>query len=424
MRLASVFTRSSLTLAVACGAVLAQDQAATTTTSSQLVITTTDSRVASGVQRMFGGAGGAPAAIGEGMALVMSLDDGGKLATREAAGEAWLVIEAKPAFLMKTFGKQVRQARMTAGMMGGMALAQAGIEAEAIDEVMDALFEFPNQVETLTVTIPRKYEAKESMAIAVGLAPKAETWFAGLVASLKPHDQGLRRLHGHDAMMTADFDLDFAAIYPSLEPMVAKFTTFMVRDEALRAKVGPMLDRFYKGVSGPGSMSMDFENGMQFIMELCDPDAVAQVMADPAYAEYGKVASEMAGGVADVTPNALTHRDVAVTKTVVELDDPGNNPFAKDGKTVTMAAISGGAMLMTSFGDAEAGIKSLIDLALDGKLARAPLGKLMTAHIDVGRFMAFISEQMGGPPSDDAPDSIDVSLAKNVNGLRIEVNVK
>lgn len=411
-----------LSVLLACGHAFAQD-ATTTSAASPLVITTTDPTVAMGVNRMFKGAAGMPE-IGEGKALVLSLDDGGKLSSRDAAAGDWLRIEANPAALMKVFKKEVAQGRMTAGMFGGMALAQSGLDAEAIDVILDAVFDFPNQLDALVVSIPKSYAAGEQMDVVVDLAPKAETWFAQLVTGLKPHAKGLRNLSQSGAMMHAAFDMDFAAVSPLLMPMVELFTGFMIEDDALKAKAKTLYANYMSGYAGPMSMTFDMEDGMRVLVEASDGDAITAAMKDPAWLEITKASADMAGGVVDVNLDALQHRDVTVIESTVELDDPASNPLAKDGKMSTMVAVGGDAMLMSMMGDAKSSIKSLIDLALDAKNARKPLGKLMTMHFDVVRFGAFMASQTGQELGEEAPENIDIGLAKNDKGLHLEVKIK
>ena len=400
-------------------------EATTTSAASSLVITTTDPMVAMGIQRMFDAGDGVPE-IGDGKALVLSLDDGGKLSTREAAAGAWLTIEAKPAVLMKTFKQPVTRARMQAGMIGGMALGQAGIDAEAIDDIMDAVFDFPNQIEAMTVSIPRRYEAGQQMDIDVDLMPKTDTWFNSLVVALKPHAAGLRRLPGKGAMMQVDADFDFAAVLPQLTPMVDKMTVMMISEEALRTKAIALMKGYYKSLAGPMSMTFDFRDGMRATMELSDPAAMNAALTDPTFAEITKASSDMTGGVAEITPNAITHRDIGVTSTVVELDDVGPNPLTKDGQTESFSAIAGNAMVVSSFGDAASNVKSLIDQVLDNKLKRTPLGKLMTMSLDLGKMVDFIGEMSGGqgPDANDIPAGVNMGLAKTDKGLHIEVRIK
>ena len=405
---------------------MAQDEA--TSSSSALIITTDDAMVARGVQSMFGGTGALPKP-GEGAAYVLSLDDGGKVIAGEGAAKGWLTIDARPAQLMKIFKQQVTRARMMGSMMGGMALSQMGVDSAEVDDIVEAVFAFPNQVDTLHIAMPAKPEKGKPIALDLDLGPVAKTGFADLVTALHPHPQGLRHLPDDGAMLTMNADIELSSILPIVTPLLQKFTTMMIADEDLRKQAVEMYAKFYPDLAGPMSMSMDQKSGMRMLAELVDGKAIATIMEDPLYAKIAQEAGSM-GGAAKLTiePKAFEHRGVSLTKSSVEMEDTGEpNPFMKDGKSVNLGGVVGSAMISVGMNAGEDDAKVLVDSILDNKLKRSPLGKgntLMTMGIDLTKFGDMIAETTGNAPEGEMPARADMSMQKNDKGLHIEVRIK
>lgn len=404
--------------------VAAQEE--TTTASSPLTVTTTDPMVARAFHRMFDE--GATFEIAEDRALVMSLDDGGKLVSREGAPSGWLTIEARPAALMRTFKQQVTQGRMMAGMMGGMAFGQMGIDSADVDDIFDALFEFPNQIDKVRVTLPKKVEKGSPIDIDIDVTPLLESWLGNLVSSLRQHPAGLRRLPPAGAMMTMDADVDFQAVMPLIAPVMNKLSKMFIPDDDLRAAADELYPKYYKGLAGPMSATFDTRSGMRVLMELSDSEAITTVMSDPRWVEMTTAATEASGvASAKLEPAAVTHRGIPMLRTTIEYDESmGANPFIPNGNAVGFSGVAGNAMVVTAMNQSDAEAKSLIDAVLDEKVKRAPLpnSNLVSVGIDLVKLIDVMSDAMGGGPDGDVPDRADVNIRKLNKDLHIEVRIK
>ncbi|MGE0143942.1 MAG: hypothetical protein AB7I19_09580 [Planctomycetota bacterium] len=403
-------------------------QAETTTATSPLVVTTTDKMIARAMARNFGGEAKLEE-LSDGGAYVLSLDDGGKVAIRQGEARGWMHIDAKPAALMRVFSQQVQQGRMMASMMGGMALSQAGIDSADVGDIVDAVFDFPKQLDGLTVAIADKIEQGKPIAIDIAMAPKADTWFGKLVGGLRQHPAGFRKLPGADAMVTMDADVDFSAVTPLIRPMMDKMMGMMIQDEDLMASAKEMYDVYYQNLAGPMSLTFDGTFSMQMLAEVKDTSAMQEIMGSEAWAKLAKAAGEM-NDMATVTmnPNVGTHRDVTIMSSVTEMsEDAPESPFMKGNKVEQFMAVAGDAVLMTSANGGLDGIKSLIDGAMDNKkFKRGPLagGQLVAIGVDVMKLMDMMSQMTGGEPEGEIPARADVSVGKTGGSLTMAIRVK
>lgn len=422
-------TATLLTALLAPVALFAQDPAAAPTASqSALVIRTDAPTVAMGVLSSFGSEEDLPE-LSEGQVFVLSLDDGGAVNVRAGEGSGWLDIQARPPQLMEIFAEQVAQYRQMGQMIGGMMMAQQGMDPEATNRVIAALFDFPKQVETLSLRIPSNPEETGGLDLSLGLSPLADTGFDQFVTSLKSASGGVRKLPGKGAMIRGDFNVDLSAIHDEVQTLSELFGTMGIQDAELKEQTLDLNRRFAETMTGTGSFLFGAD-GLRFLAGAKQPDALKALLHSEAYAEAYIAGAEASGQAkATMEPIAFEHGDVAVSRTVVEFDDPSAVPFVDDGIVRVFSAVAGDSLVITGFGtDPDATVKALIDDVLADRIPAEALDKGVLARfeIDLPALAEMMSEFGDGQPAPDEgmPARLDMVLSKQNRTLTLQVKAK
>ena len=143
-------------------------------------------------------------------------------------------------------------------------------------------------------------------------------------------------------------------------------------------------------------------------------------MEKPEFMNFQK--SMMAAAEGKLTPKALTHRDVALFKSEVEIDESTPNPLAKDGKITSFGGVVGDFVMMV-MNAGEGAAKQIIDGVLDQKVKRKMLspGNFATVRVAMAEFAAMMSD--GQADTEDMPKSIDVQLGSNGTAITFDVKV-
>jgi hypothetical protein len=198
-----------------------------------------------------------------------------------------------------------------------------------------------------------------------------------------------------------------------------------------RARVSAMLGRSLAAWDGTFSMDLGAD-GMHMAMGVRDAKAFAASMTDPDYLAMTKsyLARQKIEG--EYTPNALTHRGVAVLKSKVVTDKP--NPMMPDGEMTSMAGVAGSTWVALSGppDGLEAAIKLAIDASLDGKLERRKptvaddkRPALLSLDVDIDALMAQMSSGRAIPPlGDEAPKTVNITLHKTDTTLEARIALR
>ena len=419
-----------LTAFSALALVAAPSVAQDTTAGSALTIRTTDTNVARSALRMFESSAELPTP-GDGGCIVLSLDDGGQMTARAGEGSNWLQIDADPSILMQIFAPQIQQARGMAQMVGGMQLAQAGMDFETVNKVVGAVFEFPNQIGALRITMPKEANPENGVDLTVDMTPVADTWFDKLVKNAKQTGQGIPTIDAASPLATMFLDVDLTALETQLQPLMDFGMAFMGATgegedaEAMKTMSRQMTQQWV----GTAMMTWDASNGMRALSGVKDSAKLAEMMDDPLYEKIAKASGEMAGNAeVEFTRAAFEHRGVKVVSNKVIYDDPSQMPLSEDGTMQQYVAAAGNTMVMTMFGGGKDAISGLIDLALDeqAKRTKLPKGTMMTVGLNMAEMLDTMSQSGQVPPgaADEAPEKVDISLSKGGNKLTLKVFAK
>src|SRR5690606_33767139 len=156
----------------------------------------------------------------------------------------------------------------------------------------------------------------------------------------------------------------------------------------------------------------------RYLAGLADPEKARELLAGKDFAAWRLANAEANPMVeTEVTENALSHREVAATKTV-------HHAIGPTGEEVKTEQFTGAAGAFLFGAGSEADAKGLIDAILDQKVTRKPLPG--NALVTLSAKMAEIAGVMSGGRADtgDVPARIDVALAKQGNVLQVTFKVE
>lgn len=391
---------------------LAAQEAATATKTDALVIKTSNAELANNMLR----SGGEEAPdLKDGQHYVLTLQQGGEWKVATADGKApYMQVAAKPKQLMEMFAEQVDSAKQMTGMMAGMMAAQGGIDADAMQQFMDDLIEFPNQLETMTMTVEEEkgnYQARGEIS---GFKASA---FGKLMGVMKATGKGAPDFGGN-AAMTLSLDLAPAAFLEMYRPFVGLMPGLDTKDA--KAKATKTMEEMMAAADGTMAMVVA-EAGMRMLMGSTDGKKYAAMLEGQDYQKLMQTMMNNAEG--KMTPKAVTHRDVSLFKVEAELDADQPNPLATDGKLVSFGGVVGDFVMMVMKGG-EPVAKQTIDAVLDQKVKRKVLnpGTFANASIKVAELVTMLSN--GEADVEDAPKQIDVQLGATGAALTFQVAIK
>lgn len=370
----------------------------------------------------------------KGAHYVLSVDAEGKLSAKTEQGKVgFLELSANPGALMEVFAEKVEE---TKGMVQGMAtmmLGQQGIKAKDAAAIMKAVFDFPKQIENITLRISSNPEKakQDGLDIDVGLTAVGGTWFGDLIAAMQPCAQGAPVLPDQTAAMQMQGSFDAAAIVKFAMPLLDIAARMVSKSPEEQKKYRAMLDQGMKIYDGGVAMTWAGPGGMKMLVGLSDPAAAQKLFGSEEYLAMMKAqstANQMMD--AEVTPKAFEHRGVQVTKTKAEMKEGAMmppNPMMPNGVVETYIGIAGNYYIFTMFGSKEEDMKALIDAVADQKIQRAPLasGVLMQMNIDLVKFVGEMMAAMGGGAEDeDMPEKMSMSLSRTEKTLSLKIHAK
>lgn len=403
-----------------------------TTTDSALTIRTSDEEVVHGAMQAFDANGEAPE-LGEGAIAILTLDDGGKINVRKGSGDpVFLHVDCRPAQLMEMFAAEIAQYQQMGQMMAGMGGAQMGLDFEDAGQIVSGVFAFPTQIDRLTLKMAENPEESRSLALEIGLDPVDDTWFGGLVSSLKPSPKGVPMLSDDGAMMVVNGNIDMKAAWKSLRPVFGPFARMGQTSKEDKANAARYMDTTMSALEGGFSFIFDPQNqGAIGVANLRDDNGLAALMTEEGYAKM-QVAAAQIGDMAEATFDAAAfeHRGVKVNKLVAAYDNPDDNPFVDDdGNLQTFMAVAGNAMVTAMLGSGESEVKGLIDDVLDQNLKNKQLApqSLVVMKMNIMDLMGMMEDMTQGQISadgDDVPEKLTAELHRTDTGIGIKVNAK
>lgn len=387
-----------------------------------LVVKTNDHEVATGMAESFEVQGEVPEAK-DGF-YVITLDDGGKAKVAVQSGKAgFMEINARPGMLMEIFADKIEQARGMAQGMGTMALQQSGMKTKDAVKLIQAIFDFPKQIDTFELKIANKPEhpRKDGMDVDMHMTAVAGSGFAEFMAAMQPNGQGAPQLPS-GGMMSMAVSMDGKGIAKMMTPLMGFFTPLMGKTEADIKNVTMVMEKSMALIDG--AMAMEFTGeGMNILAGLTDTKAYADLLASPEYKSFSKMGSP--AGDLEFTEKAFEHRKINVSKSVLKPKEGSElppNPLFGDGPMESYTAAAGNYMIVTAGGAKDGVIKGMIDQALDQKIKRAPLGNGALMIMDVN--VAKLSEKMGGAADEDAPEKLNLAIGRTQTGMSLKLHAK
>lgn len=375
-----------------------------------LVIRTGHPRLAAGLS-VGGGSDLPDLRTGEHFVVTMSAD--GDLTVTAGNGVVpFILIEARPRVLMTIFADQVDEVRRLAKATASVSAAGSGMKPAQMAAMMDAIFDFPQQIEILTVTVDGSEE--KGWDAHAEVVPRPGSGFESGVALLRPSGKGAPRIGAGGGMAMA-CDLHPSAmqtVFAAMGGLVANMV-----DEADRPAVRKLMDT--QAAALDGTMAFAFPAGaVHMVLGCSDREAMRKVMGGD---DWIKMQRAFLQGLPDAEVE-ITREQAGDLEIVHTLGDLGTdmNPFAKGGKLEGWATVAGDAMVSVVNGERKI-FDDLVRAAVAGELERAPLpgGAVMTMGMDLAGLMAMSGQEV--PPG--MPSSIDVRVGKKAKSTLV-VDVK
>lgn len=356
--------------------------------------------------------------LGEGKHFVFTLGNDGKLTTTTGAGAVGLFqLSAKPALLAEHYAEQIQMAQQQAGMFAGMMSGNMGVPAQDLNNLIDEIFAFPAQLDTLTLDVTGSQ--KDGFDARLAIVPAEKGWFGAFVKELKPNPAGAPRLDAEDPLAHFALSVEPAAMQKAARPFMGFAVGAAATDKEERAKYTKLMEQFVALMDGTVSMVIGREGaGMRMLSGLTDGEKGKALMASDEYKAFAKAAAE-ANPMADaeITENAVVHREVTFTKQTVETGQ--DTPISPGGTTTSLYGVAGSFMISAS---SDAAAKAMTDQILDQKVERKALPN--GAILALGLRLADLAEGMAGGMAGPADFPQTVSLELGQSSGRLAVNVK
>lgn len=359
--------------------------------------------------------------------FLLTLDDGGVMQVQAGDGKvSMLEITAQPAALMEIYADGAAQAQQVAQGGGAALMTQLGLQARDGIKVIRALFDFPKQIDQLSVKISGDIGLpEEGFAARVAITPAAGSWFGHFVASLRPLPAGAPLISGPHALlwMVGSIDLQNS---PEIWAPFLEVSSWM-GSKSKEDTAGHLGYAKSALQAMDGSFAMTWESmgtGAQTVMGLRDPGIMTKLMADAGFREWSEQAmASNASADSKTDHDAFEHRGVTVSRAETSVDDPtGASPLLVDGLMTTFTAIAG-SYALSNMHPGEDRIKELIDDALDQKIRRQPLPSNTLLVMKMRMAELIDSMAGGGIPLEGIPEILDVSLGTANGTLTIKVGI-
>ncbi len=397
----STLARLALLALVPLPLLVAQDPAA-----PPLVVKTCEARFV----RSFGQP---PAGLDANEHYVVTMAADGEFEVTRGQGKVPLVaVEARPRLLLEIFADEADEARRVAKATASVGAASAGMRPGFIAGMVDAIFDFPQQIDLLTLTVDGDEE--KGFAAHAEVSPLAGSAFELGMRNVRPSERGVPQLD--DGAVTLRCDLHPSVVkdvFLGLSGLVASMV-----DEADR----PAVQKLTATQAGASDGTMAFVMGAGGIITVfgcADAGAMHQLMAG---GEWERMQRAFIANMpdAEVTTEREKVGDLDVLHTHGDLGTIAN-PFAKDGKLEGWATVAGDMLISVANGGRKV-FDDLVAGAVAGKTKRAPLpgGSVLTMHFAVEEMLTM----QGRDAPRGAPATVDLSLGKKAKStLVLDVRV-
>lgn len=348
---------------------------------------------------------------GEHYVVTMSVD-GDLTVTTGNGAVPFVLVEARPRVLMTIFAEHVDEIRRIAKATASVGAASSGMKPAQMAGFIDAFFDFPEQIEVLTVTVDGSQD--KGWDAHAEVVPRPGSGFESGVALLRPSGKGVPQI-GAAGVMSLACDLHpsaMQAVYGGMGKLVATMV-----DEADRPAVRKLMET--QAAALDGTMTFAIPAGaIHMVLGCSDSEAMRKVMGGD---DWIKMQRAFLQGMPDAEVE-ITREQAGDLEIVHTLGDLGTdmNPFAKDGKLEGWATVAGDAMVSVVNGDRKT-FDDLVRAAVAGELERAPLpsGAVMTMRMDMAGLLAMSGQ--AAPPG--MPSTIDVRVGKKAKSMFV-VDVK
>ncbi|MBK9129748.1 MAG: hypothetical protein IPM13_18480 [Phycisphaerales bacterium] len=347
----------------------------------------------------------------------MTMSAEGELAVTTGNGAVpFVMVEARPRVLMTIFAEHVDEIRRIAKATASVGAASSGMKPAQMAGFMDAFFDFPAQIEVLTVTVDGDQD--KGWEAHAEVVPRPGSGFESGVALLRPSGKGVPQIRAAGIMSWA-CDLHptaMQAVFGGMGELVATMV-----DEADRPAVRKLMDT--QAAASDGTMTFAIAAGaIHMVLGCSDSEAMRKMMGGD---DWVRMQRAFLQGMPDAEVEIEREQsgDLEILHTLGDLGTD-INPFAKDGKLEGWATVAGDAMVSVVNGDRKT-FDDLVRAAVAGELDRAPLpgGAVMTMRMDMAGLLAMSGQ--AAPPGVPLrmPSSIDVRVGKKAKSVLV-VDVK
>lgn len=348
---------------------------------------------------------------GEHYVVTMSAE--GDLAVTTGNGAVpFVMVEARPRALMTIFADHVDEVRRLAKASASVGAAGSGMRPAQMAGLMDAIFDFPQQIDAVTVRVDGDEE--KGWDAHAEVVPLARGAFERGVTALRSSGKGAPRLDDGAVSLACDLHPSvLQTVYGGMADLVAGMV-----DEADRPAVRKLMEA--QAAASDGTMAFAMAAGaIHMVLGCADADAMRKLLAGD---EWVRMQRAFLANLPDAEVE-ITHEQVGDLDIVHTHGDLGTdtNPFAKDGKIEGWATVAGDAMVSVVYGGRRT-FDRLVRTAAAGELERAPLpaGSVMTMRVDMAGMMAM----SGRDAPRGMPASIELRLGKKGKGtLVVDVRV-
>jgi hypothetical protein len=366
--------------------------------------------------------------VADGGHYVLSLGADRKIKVETAAGDAGLLdLSGDPAGLMELFAEEMESYKpMVQGTLS-LVLQEQGVTAKDVAAFTKSLFEFPKQMQRLSLVVTGDPEdpLTDGIDVKFSLEPKAGSGFATFASAMQPSSQGVPMLAAGKNMMEMQFALAPDNLASLLGPIVDWSVGLTNQGEEQRKLAFAMVEQMMKLYDG--GMSVAFNDKMQgnCLIGVLDGEKLRELVSSDDYLTMMK-GQKLANRnlEMEVTPNAFEHRGLKVLKSKVTGEEP--NPMMPDGSMESFFAAVGNYMTLT-IGGGEANAKALIDAVADQKVKRQPIanGAVMAMVINIHSLMALTQPEMADMDMEgQVPNAATITFGKNGKGLLLHVHVQ
>ncbi|MEZ5966182.1 MAG: hypothetical protein R3F56_20260 [Planctomycetota bacterium] len=351
--------------------------------------------------------------ISAGEHYLLTMSSEGEIEVAKGNGVVALVeVEARPRVLMEMFADQVDQALRTAKMVASMAAASSPATPVDMAKMMDAMFAFPKQVETMTLRVDGD-EAKGWDAHAE-FVPVAKGDLEAFAQDVAASGKGAPRL-GEGATAVA-VDLAPKALARVAGALTGLMTAGEGKDQ--QPRVQKLLDAQIAASDGTMAMVL-VPDAIRMVVGASDADAMHKLLTSGDWAELQRVyMASMPDADVRVEQEKVGDLDVVRTRADLGVD----SPLLADGKMDGRAAVVGDMLISVVNGGPKA-FEAMVQQVRDGKLERAPLanGAVLVMSAKIGDMIGMSGQEA----PDGAPDLVRLMLGrKDKATLALDVQVR